>query len=182
MNKRALLFSLLGASVVFLIVSRTEKGRALIQSGIDYGVEFMGKISQAGLDLIKGFEGFSAKPYRDANGYSIGYGHFILPGEKIAEVDTVEAELLLASDTAKAQAAINTYVKVPLSQNQYDALVSFVYNVGVGAFKTSTALKRLNMGDYKGAADAMTWFNKSQGQILQALVNRRAAERDLFLS
>lgn len=138
------------------------------------------EFSAQGYDVIKRFEGFSPSPYRDAQGWSIGYGHFILPGENLSWIDQAQADELLRKDAAIAVSAVNQMVKVPLSQNQFDALVSFVYNVGTGAFGSSTLLRLLNAGDYSGAASQFDRWNKSQNQVLTALVERRAKERELF--
>lgn len=139
------------------------------------------QISPEGIAAIQDRESFSATSYVDARGRSIGWGHFIQPGESFAEpMDPVTAENLLYQDLANAQNAVRSYVTVPLSQNQYDALVSFVYNIGGGAFRTSTLLAKLNAGDYAGAAEQFARWNKSQGSILTALINRRASEAEQF--
>ncbi|WP_312069487.1 lysozyme, partial [Acinetobacter sp.] len=78
-------------------------------------------------------------------------------------------------------ASVNNLVKVPLSQNQFDALVSLTYNIGSTAFKNSTLLKKLNAKDYAGAADQFLRWNKGGGKVLKGLVRRREAERALFL-
>lgn len=141
-------------------------------------------ISQQGLDAIAKREGgFEAYKYRDASGYSIGYGHFIKPGESFPEPLPLWRGLELLRDDAKIAAdAVRGRVKVALTQNQFDALVSFVYNVGVGAFAKSTLLTRLNNGDYAGAAAQFAVWNKSQGQTLPALVVRRQSESNQFLT
>ena len=79
------------------------------------------------------------------------------------------------------ESTVNTSVKAPLTQNQYDALVSLSYNIGSNAFKNSTLLKKLNSGDYKGAAEQFLVWNKVNSKRVQGLVNRREAERNLFL-
>jgi lysozyme len=140
-------------------------------------------LSAAGLDAIARREGFSAKRYRDADGYSIGYGHFIKVGESFAEpMEQTTARMLLLHDSNTAADAVRAYVNVPLSQNEFDALVSFVYNVGAGAFRTSTLLRLLNAGDYSGAAAQFDRWNKSQGDILPALIARREQEKNQFLA
>lgn len=113
--------------------------------------------------------------------WTIGWGHTkdVYKGMKI----TVEqAEQFFREDIAWAEAAVNNYVKVGLTQNQFDALVSFVFNIGTTHFKKSTALKRLNAGNYEGAAEAMKWWNKQKGKVLRGLINRRNEEVELFLS
>ena len=79
------------------------------------------------------------------------------------------------------ESAINNYVKVELNQNQFDALVSFVYNIGISGFKTSSALKRLNLQDFKAVPERMKLWNKVKGKVSRGLVRRRAAEAKLFL-
>ena len=141
-------------------------------------------LSQAGLDLIKGFEGFRSKAYKAVHSekhYTIGYGHY---GRDVKFGDTItkaKAEVLLKEDVEWAEKAVNTYVKVALNQNQYDALVSFTFNVGSGALATSTLLRKLNKKDYDGAAAEFPRWNKSGGKTLAGLIKRRAKEHDLFL-
>ncbi len=157
----------------------------LFESGKDFAKMIGDKImefSDNGIDAIKRFEGFSPVPYPDAQGFSIGYGHFILPGENLTKIDRAQAETLLRQDARTASDAVNQFVGVPLTQNQFDALVSFAYNVGVTAFKKSTLLRELNAGNYTSAAAQFARWNKSQGATLAALTQRRAAEARLFLT
>ncbi len=145
------------------------------------------RTSENGVELIKRFEGLELEAYQDIAGiWTIGYGHTgpdVQPGMKISERD---AEELLRRDLKPREQAVDGAVKVPLNQNEFDALVSFVYNVGASAFRGSTALKRLNKGDRTGAADALTWWNKATvGGVLRevlGLTRRRAAEKALFLT
>jgi len=92
-----------------------------------------------------------------------------------------EAEEFLLEDLEWVEAVIDKYVTVPLSANQYDALASFIYNLGEGNFKSSTLLKKLNAGDYQGAADQLLRWNKQGTKVLTGLTTRRTAERKLFL-
>lgn len=147
-------------------------------------------ISQNGINLIKSFEGLRLKAYDDGVGViTIGYGTTRYPnGHKVQLGDTCtekEAEQYLANDLAKFEKAVNEAIKVPVNQNQYDALVSFTYNVGIGAFTKSTALRLLNAGDYTGCAKALLSWNKGtvNGKLveLKGLTRRRNAEKDLFL-
>lgn len=156
----------------------SKPGQQIVSETEGYIME---QISSA-INLIKNFEGFSPTPYRDARGFSIGYGHFILPGENLTNVTEDQASQLLAQDTSAAQSAVSNYVSVPLTQNQNDALVSLAYNIGINAFKNSTLLKKLNAGDYQGAADQFAVWRLSQGTVVPTLIARRAAERDLFLA
>ena len=145
------------------------------------------KISDNGLALIKRFEGFEPESYQDIAGvWTIGYGHTgpeVGPDQKISQK---EADALLERDLKTFENAVDRAVKAPLNQNEFDALVSFAYNVGAGALRSSTALKRLNRGNRLGAADALTWWNKATvGGVLRevaGLTRRRAAEKALFLT
>lgn len=144
------------------------------------------KTSETGVALIKRFEGLELQAYQDIAGiWTIGYGHTgpdVKPGQKISER---EAEDLLRRDLKPREDAVARLVSVGLNQNEFDALVAFIYNVGIEAFRNSTARRRLNAGDRVGAAEALTWFNKATvGGVLRVvtgLTRRRAAERALFL-
>jgi GH24 family phage-related lysozyme (muramidase) len=138
------------------------------------------KLSDAGLAQLARREGFSATPYQDAGGYSIGYGHYLQDGEWWDRISEADASVLLARDVRTAEDAVNSLVSVPLNQSQFDALVSFVYNIGAGAFRTSTMRELLNSGDLAGAAAQFAVWKKSQGQVLAALVTRRQIEAALF--
>lgn len=134
------------------------------------------------VELIKGFEGFSAKAYICPAGKpTIGYGHTgnVRPEDTITKE---EAEKLLAKDLEKFESGVKKLVKVPLNDNQFAALVSFAYNVGLGNFDTSTLLKQLNEGHYDLAADQFLRWTKGGGKELPGLVKRRAAERAVFLT
>lgn len=169
---------LAGLLSVLAYLTLTKSGRNLAEK---IGTSIM-EFSAAGYDVIKRFEGFSPSPYRDAQGWSIGYGHFILPGENLSWVDQAQAEDLLRKDAARAVDTVNNLVDVPLSQNQFDALVSFTFNVGSGAFGRSTLLRLLNAGDYTAASEQFARWNRSQGEVIAALTTRRFKERDLFMT
>lgn len=103
---------------------------------------------------------------------------------KVKKSDTCtleQAKQLKAQDLKRFEKTVNNLVKASLTQNQFDALVSLVYNIGPSAFEKSTLLKKLNAGDYQGAADQFIVWNKSGGKVLQGLVDRRTKERKLFL-
>jgi lysozyme len=137
---------------------------------------------QSTYDLIMRFEGFSPTAYQDVKGvWTIGYGHTgnVQPGDTRTQA---QAQQDLIDDVAIAVRAVNAGVGVPLTQNQYDALVSFTYNVGNNAFLASTLLAKLNAGDYQGAADQFARWNKSGGKAVAGLTNRREAERETFLT
>ncbi|UUM26289.1 glycoside hydrolase family protein [Acinetobacter colistiniresistens] len=142
--------------------------------------------SRVGINLITSFEDEILIAYDDGVGvWTIGFGTTIYPnGVKVKRGDVCTAEQAKAFftyDLKRFEAAVNGAVKVPLTQNQFDALVSLTYNIGENAFKGSTLLKKLNAKDYQGAADQFPQWNKGGGKVLNGLVRRRAAERDLFL-
>lgn len=158
------------------------------------------KISQAGIELIKGFEDLRLKAYRDIAGiWTIGWGH---TGPDITEglcISEHEAEVLLMYDISHAERCVNRAVTVALTQGEFDALVSFVFNVGPGrkrnendpgrdGFVTlrngnpSTLLRKLNGSDYDGAALELLRWNKASGKEYAGLTRRRHAEQELFES
>ena len=142
-------------------------------------------VSTSGMALICGFEGLKLKAYDDGVGvWTIGFGTTIYPnGIKVRKGDTcteAQAKAYMADDLKKFESAVNSAVTVPINQNQFDALVSLTYNIGMGAFKESTLLKKLNEADYKSASAQFAVWNKGGGKIMQGLVNRRAEERKLF--
>lgn len=141
------------------------------------------QLSSAGLNLIKQWEAFVPTPYNDGYGnLTIGYGHVIRPGERFDRISESQALQILANDAAVAEDAIDRLVSVPLTQSMFDALVSLVFNWGEGNFAQSSHLRRLNAGDYAGAADRLGEHPvTSGGQYSQGLANRRAAEKAFFL-
>lgn len=139
------------------------------------------KTSEEGLEFIRQQEGCRLKPYRDVAGYwTVGVGHLIKKGEPVAPITEARAMELLALDVADAERAIANMVKVQLNQNQFDALASFVFNLGARALQSSTLLKRLNRSDYAGAAAEFGKWANAGGRRVEGLVRRRAAERKLF--
>lgn len=157
------------------------------------------KTSSNGRALIEKYEGLILQSYDDANDHivpvggssrgtlTIGYGHTsaagapkVVPGMKITKE---QADAILASDLQKVEADVTRLVKVPLTQNQFDALVSFHFNTG--SLGKSTALKKLNAGDYQGCADAFMMYTKGRvdGQLvpMKGLVTRRTEEKTLFM-
>jgi lysozyme len=140
-------------------------------------------ISQKGIDLITEFEGFIGHPYKDAVGVlTVGYGHTGPDVRQIGNISQAEGRALLAKDLIRYEDGVKKSVKVKINQNQFDALVSFAYNVGTGALASSTLLKKLNAGDKRGAADEFLKWDKAGGRVLAGLTRRRKAERALFLS
>ncbi len=135
----------------------------------------------SGVNLIKSFEGLRLKAYQDAVGvWTIGYGttRGVKPGQEISEA---QAEALLKTDLNRFERAVNQAVRVPINDNQFAALVSFSYNVGAGALRSSTLLKKLNRRDFYGAANELPRWNRAGGRVLAGLTRRRNAERALFL-
>jgi len=140
-------------------------------------------ISKEGLELIKKFEGYSAVPYKDIAGFAtIGFGHKIVQGEVFGTIGSMEATALLKKDVQWAVTAINSAVEVALSQNQFDALVSFTYNVGAHAFATSTLLRKLNEQLYGEASNEFLKWCNAGGKRSEGLFRRRQNEREYFLT
>ncbi len=142
------------------------------------------KTSERGIEAIAGYEGVKLEAYPDpgtgGEPITIGVGH--TGGVQLGDVITEEQAMqYLTDDLKSAEATVNNNVRVPMSQHEFDALVSFVFNVGAGNFKSSTLLRMLNIGDRLGAANEFTKWNRAGGRILPGLVARRAAERAMFL-
>lgn len=148
------------------------------------------RISEKGVALIKQFEGCRLTAYPDPGTggapWTIGYGwtHPVdgKPVKPGMTIDQDTADRLLKTGLVSYENDVLKLVRVKLTQGQFDALVSFAYNVGSRALSTSTLLKKLNAGDIKGAADEFLRWNKAGGKVMPGLTNRRKAERDVFLS
>lgn len=143
------------------------------------------KISSNGAAVLKYFEDCHLKAYPDPGTggapWTIGWGH-TGPEVKRGLVWTQQqADSALLADLHRFETAVSAIVRVELTQGQFDALVCFAYNVGVGAFQNSTLLKMLNARNYDGAAGQFKRWNKSGGKVMRGLVRRRAAEQCLFL-
>lgn len=144
-------------------------------------------VSNKGVDLICEFEGKRLVAYDDGVGvWTIGFGTIKYPnGVRVKKGDTCtldQAKEYMRHDLIEFEHTVNSSVKVPLNQNQFDALVSLAYNIGSSAFKSSTLVKKLNAGDYKGAADQFNVWVNAGGKRMQGLVSRRDREKLLFLS
>ncbi|HHY6391017.1 TPA: lysozyme [Salmonella enterica] len=142
--------------------------------------------SEKGIALIKEFEGCKLTAYQDSVGvWTIGYGWTQpVDGKPIRAEMTIKqetAERLLKIGLVSYESDVSRLVKVGLTQGQFDALVSFTYNLGAQSLSTSTLLRKLNAGDYAGAADEFLRWNKAGGKVLNGLTRRREAERALFL-
>lgn len=140
------------------------------------------KTSDAGIMLIKSFEGLKLVAYKCPAGiWTNGYGHTgpdVTPGQVITQA---QADALLARDLERFEAGVSRLVSVQLTQNQFDALVCFSFNLGLGALQGSTLLRLLNAGDYAGAAAQFPRWNKAGGKELPGLTRRRSAEQALFM-
>ncbi|TKC86027.1 lysozyme [Trinickia terrae] len=139
------------------------------------------KTNQAGLNLIKQFEGLRLIAYADVVGVlTIGYGHTgpdVKPGLIITQS---QADQHLSDDLARFESGVGALVKVPLNANQFSALVSFSYNLGLGNLGSSTLLRLLNQRDYPGAALQFPRWDRAGGRELAGLLRRRQAEQALF--
>lgn len=143
------------------------------------------KTSQAGIDLIHSFESLRLKAYpdpgsKDGKPYTVGWGSTgsdIGPGTVLTKE---KADQRFASDLSKFEQAVSLLVKVPLTQYQFDALVSFTYNLGIGSLKSSTLLKMLNEGYYSNAGLQLLRWTKNDGVEMAGLVRRRKAELKMF--
>ncbi len=145
------------------------------------------KMTQDGIELIKQFEGFRAKAYRDAVGvWTIGYGHTSLAGKpevtSSLKISRDEASEILRKDVEMFARGVDAEVKVQLSDAQFFALLSFAYNVGLGNFKSSSVLAAVNRRDFEMVPRRLALWNKAGGQVLPGLVKRRAAEATLFMA
>lgn len=145
------------------------------------------QVSNNGINLIKQFEGCKLTAYQDSVGvWTIGYGWTQpVDGKSVAKGMTItqkKANDLLTEGVAQYEKGVTNLVTVPVNQNQFDALVDFAYNLGVNALKGSTLLRKLNAGDYAGAANEFPKWNKAGGKELAGLTRRREAEKFLFLS
>jgi lysozyme len=146
------------------------------------------KTSDNGIRFIARWEGFSPTAYMDKNdGWTIGYGTLIDTEQEFYLINsTISKEKALElkkRDIGRFEAAVRGQVTAPINQNQFDALVSLVYNIGPGNFQDSTVLKRINRIDTKKRIkEAWEWWNKDDGKVVQGLINRREAETALYFS
>ncbi|KMN50721.1 muraminidase [Chromobacterium violaceum] len=141
------------------------------------------KTNAAGISLIKQFEGVRLAAYQDMVGvWTIGYGHTGPDVKAGMTITQRQADQLLAADLEKFETGVRKAVIVPLNANQFSALVSFSYNLGLGNLRSSTLLRLLNKGDYDGAAAQFPRWNRAGGQAVPGLTRRRKAEQALFLT
>lgn len=143
------------------------------------------KTSANGRKFIEGFEGLYLHTYDDGTGVlTIGYGHTTAAGApKVVKGQTIteaQADEILSDDLGKVEVSVNNLVRVPINQNQFDALVSFQFNTG--ALGKSSVLKKLNVNDFEGAANALLLYNQGGGKVMAGLTRRRQAEKTMFLT
>jgi lysozyme len=152
-------------------------------------------LNQAAVDLVKEFEGLELEAYPDpatkndpvkkGEPWTIGYGHTSMAGPPSVKrgmvITQAEAEAILKRDLAKFAQGVAAAITAPVSENQFGAVVSFAFNVGMGNLKSSTLLRKLNARDYAGAAAEFPKWNKANKKVMAGLTRRRAAERTLFL-
>jgi lysozyme len=138
-------------------------------------------MSRQGLEFLQDLEGTSYVAYKDTGGvWTNGTGHTgpdVYPGQRATDEQVMA---WLAEDVKEAEEAVTKYVTAPLTQNQFDALVSFVFNIGASAFKNSTLLRKLNAGDYDGAIGQFKRWNLDNGKVVAGLSKRRMLEASLF--
>ena len=143
-------------------------------------------ISDEGISLIKRYEGYKTTPYRCPAGlYTVGYGHVIgnglqLPDEWNRTFSLGEIDELLRTDLARFERGVLRYCTVYITQSQFDATVSFSFNLGLGVLQRSTLRQKLNRGDYDGASKEFLKYTRAGGKVLKGLVRRRQAEYNLF--
>lgn len=137
----------------------------------------------AGLALIKHFEGFRPAPYQDVAGkWTIGYGHLLRAGEHLASLTAAQAEQLLRRDLRQAEQAVARLIHARLNQQQFDALVSFTFNLGAGALQRSTLRAKLNRREYDEISAEFEKWIWAGGRKWPGLLRRRMAEADLYRS
>jgi lysozyme len=138
-------------------------------------------VSSAGRQFIKQQEGFKQFPSQDVNNQTIGYGHTVQAGENWSGgITRLAASNLLDNDLSPIEDAINNALQVNVNQNQFDAMASLAYNIGIGAFLNSTLLKLLNQGNYSGASQQFAQWVRSAGAVNPTLQARRTAEQNTF--
>jgi lysozyme len=145
------------------------------------------KTSQQGLDLIKRYEGIKRKPYRCPAGlWTVGVGHLIgdglsLPDSWNRTLEAAEIDAILAKDVARFERGVTRYISAKLTQGEFDALVSFSFNLGLGTLQRSKLRQKLNRGDKEGAIESLLKYNKAGGKELRGLTLRRRDEAKLMM-
>lgn len=144
------------------------------------------RISENGITFISKHEGLELEPYLDiADKWTVGFGHLLKEGEERRTITLEEARELLRKDLASVELALNKWIKIPVTQKEYDAMCSLCFNIGTGNFHTSSVLRFLNQHQHEDAAEAFLLWNKitkaGKKVMSQGLLNRRRAEMALFL-
>jgi len=138
------------------------------------------KTNKLGIDMIKRFEGLRLEAYKDVGGVlTIGYGHTDLSIKETDKITQARADIFLQKDINNAERIVSKYIKSDINENQFSALVCFVFNIGEGNFRDSTMCKRINASDPKASEEFLRWV-KVKGQQVQGLVYRRIAEKALY--
>lgn len=141
------------------------------------------RIGQKGLDLIKSFEAWRATAYLcPAKVLTIGWGSTGPHVKSGMVISRERGEALLCADLARFEAAVTKVIEVNVTQNQYDAMVSLAFNIGIGAFTRSSVARKTNARDFAGAKASFALWNKANGRVLSGLVRRRYEEAKLFAS
>ena len=144
-------------------------------------------VSSRAIEMLKHHEGVRCKPYRDCVGlWTVGVGHLIgdgksLPDEWNKTFTMEEVDALLRKDLGRFERGVQKFCPVPLKQGEFDALVSFSFNLGLGVLQRSTLRQKILRGDKTGASEEILKYNKAGGKIVKGLVNRRNDEYQLFL-
>ena len=143
------------------------------------------RISENGIEFIRQLEGEKLTAYPDIVGiWTIGVGHTgFVDGKPVARgmaITKEKSKEILTADLKRFESAVNDAVKVTLTQNQFDALVSLAFNIGEGAFARSMLVNKLNAGDKKGAAEQFLVWKNAGGRVSQGLLNRRQKEKAMF--
>lgn len=140
------------------------------------------KTSQLGRSFIESFEKLRLSVYNDEAGKAtVGFGHLVKEGESFTTITEEQADILLGDDLAWAESVVNDHVHADLSQNQFDALVSLVFNIGSGNFENSTLLRLINAGNPEAAAQQFIRWDRTGGHESDGLKARRVAEQKIFL-
>jgi lysozyme len=146
------------------------------------------KLSDAGLDFLTKCEGYSGKVYKDSAGKdTVGYGHLLTAQDKkrgtyTEGIDEEQARDLLAADVGLATRAVDRYVRVELEQHQADVIICWCYNLGSGALRSSTLLKKINAGDFEAVPNELRKWVNSGGRRTAGLVKRREAEAQIWMT
>ena len=199
MDKKTIIIFVASALVGFYLITRKtalnqritagtiKRGRRMTDTVSKTVKMIATNISERGRQFIKLAEGLSLKVYPDAGGYSIGYGRYLGKIKTLLKITEAQAEEFFMQDVSNVESEMRRYIKVPLNQNQHDALVSFFYNLGHKGFINANGsktqlLQKLNSGDYLAAANQFDRWIHAEGKKNGTLITRRANEKALFLA